>query len=33
MKYLFFGKSNILQINNDEDLLQYKDFMIKNIYK
>ena len=28
-----FGKSNILQINNDEDLLQYKDFMIKNIYK
>ena len=28
-----FGKSNILQINNDEDLLQYKDFMLKNIYK
>ena len=28
-----FGKSNILLINNDEDLLQYKDYMIKNIYK
>jgi tetratricopeptide (TPR) repeat protein len=28
-----FGKSNIVQINNDEDLLQYKDFMLKNIYK
>ena len=28
-----FGKSNILQINNYEDLLLYKDFMLKNIYQ
>ena len=28
-----FGKSNILQINNNEDLLLYRDFMFKNIYQ
>lgn len=28
-----FGKTNILQINSYEDLLMYKEFMIKNIYK
>jgi tetratricopeptide (TPR) repeat protein len=27
-----FGKSNIMQINNNEDLKLYKDFMLKNIY-
>jgi hypothetical protein len=28
-----FGKSNILMINNYQDLLEYKAFMFKNIYK
>ncbi len=28
-----FGKSNILQISNNEDLLLYKDFMFKHIYQ
>ena len=28
-----FGKNNILQISSNEDLLLYKEFMLKNIYK
>ena len=28
-----FGKSNIMQITSNEDLLKYKEFMLKNIYK
>jgi hypothetical protein len=28
-----FGKSNILQINNNEDLQLYRDFMLKYIYQ
>jgi hypothetical protein len=28
-----FGKSNILQINTNEDLQLYRDFMLKNIYQ
>jgi tetratricopeptide (TPR) repeat protein len=28
-----FGKTNIMQITSNEDLLKYKDFMLKNIYK
>lgn len=28
-----FGKSNILMINNYQDLLEYKEYMFKNIYK